>query len=379
MIPEATPAKARGFFRPIHCNWQRVLPIFAGILAVAILGSAIRVVAANKIPENGYVWKPGEIYRFDYSKSIIVQQNDIDGISEHRTDISGVLILEVKALDDAQAKAALSNPSAPVPFAQSASAVLRFDSAHVVLPDIYFFSSQFDSPQLQKDKNRLVAKAIEVAIKAARWNVTLFPNGTIRYDSRTPASFDAWLSEEKVAGSWRQKSLHLLQNVVEKDLRLCAQGEDYDLFLTTAEIPVALAEAVHASAAPAAADAPARPVRVPSDNSKLHPYRHGLELLSKTGDKLQLGFTRRIPDGHGTSTDITLDAGNVSGKIGIVLDSVDTNQADAVFDSKLGMLDILSETYTAKMTLSAHREKLTQTVKIQYRLKRLAPAILKTE
>ena len=333
-----------------------IAPLIGGI-ALCVLASA--VTAVGPVPDNVYKWKPGEIYRFDYFKSILIQQNGsknktVVDVEDKRTEVSGVLIIEVKPLDE-------KNKANPTPESQGISAVLRIDSPKIALPDIWFFSSQFNSPELQKEKNRAVSKAIEIAIKNARWNVTLFSNGVIRYDSRTPASFDTWLSEEKTAGSWRQKSLYLLQTVVERNLHLNAQGEDYDLMLTTLEAPS------H------------KMIKSAAEISSLHPIRRRIELTTKSTDKAQLKFIRDTSPSSPLNTLITLDNNDSAGKIALTLNSVRTDEASAVLDLKIGMLDTLGETYTASMSTVSGAEKVNEEVTVKYKLKRLAPAIQKSE
>jgi hypothetical protein len=43
------------------------------------------------------------------------------------------------------------------------------------------------------------------------------------------------------------------------------------------------------------------------------------------------------------------------------------------------MLDTLSEDYTTKMKYVSGKDSLSQEVRVQYKLKRLAPAIVKNE
>ena len=315
-------------------------------LFICLAGNA----SASGVSDIAYAWQSGEVYRFEYFKSTLVKQANEEGVLEERkTEISGVLILEMDA-GTKGAKAGTKSSSA-----ETRTAAMRIDSPHVVLPEIRFFSAAYDAPQIQKDKNRAVAKAIEGSISKARWTVTLGSNGAFHVDGRTPANPRDWLKDVELAGAWRQKSMPIMLNDIEQDLGFKASGDERDMFLCIGAVPAA-----SAAAGPGAA---------------LHPARTGLTPASTTVDKVQFSFTRQAPPANGGIADKPTGFENVT----ITLNTVTTNEGNAVFDVKLGMIDSINESYDAGLTYRVGSELLNQNVRVQYRLKRLAPAIVKAE
>ncbi|HYF49243.1 MAG TPA: hypothetical protein VEJ63_07555, partial [Planctomycetota bacterium] len=118
-------------------------------------------VAVPGLNENLYSWKSGDVFRFDYSRTITLKQLGDDGKPTERvTEVSGFLIFEIKSV----------TPS-------GASARLRIDSPHVTLPEVTVYSSQYDDPELRQGKARAIARAMEGVLKTASWNVILGSTG----------------------------------------------------------------------------------------------------------------------------------------------------------------------------------------------------------
>jgi hypothetical protein len=288
------------------------------------------------LAENAYVWRNGEVLRFEYCKSTCIVQPDENGKSvERQTEVSGVLILEIRSVSPA-----------------GASALLRLDSPHVTLPELSLFSSQYDGPQPQQGKSRAVARAIEGALKAARWNVNLAANGLLYLESRMPKEPLEWLKETENAGGWRKRFLEILPRILDQDLGLRVPSHDRDLLLYLGSAP------------------PAAGNRKP-DN--LHPRREDVTVVSNDGEKAVLKFQRAAPKDRG---EFLLPDMLRNEKISVVLTEVSTKEARAVFDVKLGMLDSLCEEYTAKLKYTYQPDlTLDQQVRVQYRLKRLHPSL----
>lgn len=282
-----------------------------------------------------YVWKPGDVYRFDYFKSITLAPNLSAPADQRKTEVAGILIFEVAS--------------------NGKSATMRFDSPRVTLPEVVIYSSQSDDPDVQKDKNRVVGKAIESALKAARWDVELCSDGTLRIRDRKPSSFIEWAKEVENAGNWRRKSFKSMQQVIDNDLGLKVQVDDQELFLCLAQ----------PAAAPATAKAEAalRPVRT-------KPVSAGVD-----GDKAKFKFTRQAPEQAGKP--YTIPDLMTTGQVTATLNKVQTTDGSATMDTRLSMLDTLAEDFTSEITVAYGKESVQRQVRVQYRIKRLAPPIIK--
>lgn len=294
--------------------------------------------AENAAPELAYLWKSGDLFRFDYSKTITTRQPNEDGrIEDRQTEMAAVLIIEIKSVT-----------------ASGAAATLRFDSPRVTLPTIRFFSAQADDVELQPEKTRAIARAMEGAIKTARWAVLLKPDGAIHIEARTPATLNDWMKETGNASGWRKKSQDAMLELLEQDLGLKAHTVDRETLVCLSP-----------AAAPAAV----------SSAEALHPLRTAIAVTRKD-DKAQLSFQRVFDKQQSPYIVPQLTARN---NIKVQVESVASTEGIAVFDTKIGSVDTLSEDYTAKVRYESGKETLAQEVRVQYKLKRLAPAIVKNE
>jgi len=293
-------------------------------------------VFAEDIPGNPYVWKSDKVYRFEYSKTVTVSPlNTNDGPDVRKTVISGVLIFVITEVTPAGAKAKM-----------------RMDSPHVTLPPIELYSSQENDPVLQKDKDRVVAKAIEGTIKSALWTVQLKPDGTIVILDRTPADFKGWLQETGKVAGWRTKTLERLVAMLENDLGFRSPTEDRETLLILGLKP-----------------------QGGEGHFKMRPQRTDPSIISQLEDKTQLKFERYISTTPSATYSIpNLDA---DGEVTLTLDRVSSSEGTAVFDARIGNLDTLSEDYMADTTLHYRKDTLERKINVQYRLRRLAPPIVK--
>lgn len=291
---------------------------------------------AEDLPENSYVWKADKLYRFDYSKTVTVSPpKTTEGPDVRKTVVAGVLIFEITEVT-----------------AEGAVAKMRMDSPRIELPQIEFFSSQFEEPELQKDKDRIVANAMKGAIKAALWTVRLKPDGTIVVLQRTPADFGEWLKETKNAAGWRSKTVKKMADMIENEMGFRSPLEDRDTLLFLGKKP--------------AGEEP---------HFKLHTTRAGLSIVSKDEDKVQLKFARSTSaDPPVTYAIPNLDA---EGDVTVTVNRISATEGKAVFDTRIGNLDTLSEEYTAETSLHYRKDTLEREIKVQYQLKRLAPPIVK--
>jgi hypothetical protein len=292
--------------------------------------------AAEDLPENSYVWKADKIYRFDYSKTVTVgPPQKTEGTDVRKTVISGVLIFEITEVT-----------------AEGATAKMRMDSPRVSLPPIEFYSSQFEEPELQKDKDRVVGEAMKGAIKAAIWTVKLKSDGTIVVLQRAPADFAEWLKETKNAAGWRTKTVKKMADMIENELGFRSPMEDRDTLLYLGRQPV-------------------------SDESrfKLRLARAPSTVASRDEDKATLKISRVTrTDPPVTYAIPNLDA---EGDVTVTLNGVAATDGKAVFDTRIGNLDTLTEEYTASTSLHYRKESIEREIKVQYQLKRLAPPIVK--
>ncbi len=297
--------------------------------------------------------------RFEYSKTIHIDEasTDIDpGPRDFGFD--AVLILEI------------ANKTAT-----GCTAVLRFDSPHLTIPEQYAFVAGKDDPELQKDRNKILARVMEGAIRLARWNVTLENGGFVKIDSRKPKTLDEWLKETEHAAFWRPKFRKMWVDIVENNLGLTASGEDREIFLSLG--------------------APPQPNGGETD--KLRPYRSDFTLLSNKEGKIDFAFKRLSPPKAGQpytlpyigapttigqpSIFITLNAA-IAGPVTVACPKGEPEQIGAaVFDTAVGMLDSLSEQYSFELNYKCdedakHKYALAQRVSVKYELKRLAPPIV---
>ncbi|HEY3325398.1 MAG TPA: hypothetical protein VGP72_33410 [Planctomycetota bacterium] len=284
-----------------------------------------------------YTWKAGDLFRFDYQKTICVVQPDETGArEERRTEVAAVLILEIKTVSPA-----------------GAGGTLRFDSPRLTLPAMRLFPGAEDEIKPLPDKNRAVARTIEGALKTASWTVLLSPSGAITVESRKPASYNEWIKDLSNAGGWRKRLNETVARLVEQDLGLKAQTVDRELLLCT--------DPAEASSAPGQA---------------LHPLRAGFAFSSKTG-KTNASFERRLPAASATGYAVPALAGPTT--VHIQPQKLKMHESKAVFDSALGMLDSLIEDYEVKLDYEYRGQHLDQEVRVQYKLKRLAPPIVKAD
>lgn len=307
-------------------------------MAIALPANALsfNVLAADTKPLV-YTWKPGEIYRFEYSKTLTVTPADPGDTTEpEKTDITGVLILEVAA--------------------DGNSSMLRFDAARLTLPPAIIFTSGSTEPAPDpvKDKNKVVAKSMESALKGARWDVLPGTDGTLHIKDRKPAVFDEWTKDIRAAAAWRSKSLRSMDHLIENDVGLKAQCDDQELLLCF-------------GAPPAGEKPPAM--------AHLHPVRSELTQVSRDGVKARFSFKRARPDQADKPYAIHDLA--APGEISTKLESVTTTDGSATFDEKLGMLDTLAEDFTADISLKYKGTVMNRQVRVQYKIRRLAPPIPK--
>jgi hypothetical protein len=282
-----------------------------------------------------YTWKPGDVYRFEYSKTTTISSSDpADPAQPRKTEIGGVLILEIST--------------------ESTAALLRFDAAHIALPPVEIYSSLTDDPEPLKDKNRIIARAVEGALKGARWDVLLATDGTIHIRERKPANFQEWTKEVETLAQWRKKSLKFMEHLVGEEIGLKPKVDDQELLLCLGP----------------PSSAPRPPVA-----AHLHPQRTELTLVSREADKMKYAFKRAAPELAGKPYALQ-DLGAV-GEVTATVEKVRSDDGSAVFDAKLGALDLLTEDYTTEITLRFGSDTMKRGVRVQYRLKRLAPPVAK--
>jgi len=289
-----------------------------------------------------YGWKAGDLYRFDYFKAVSVKQDDgSEKPEERKTELTGVLVIEIRNVS-----------------ASGATGIMRIDSPRVTIPVARVYSAQADSPEMQPERSQSVSRAMVGAIKVARWSVNFDLDGTFRILARTPPNTAEWLKETGNAGGWRKKQIENVAKLIEQDLGLKASGADTEPLLVTKP--------------------PADPSGV--QTSVLHPLRSDFSSTdTKTveKEKLQIAFSRQFPKGALVSYRVPDLESNKP--VLIKPKAVVTHEGTAVFDVKLSMLDSLTEDYTATLDYSCGAVALVQNVRVQYRLKRLAPAIRKHE
>ncbi len=322
--------------RNLKCHGRGQFPYAFCALPLALCLAACAALAGDSQP--AYVWKANDLFRFDIQKTVRIADDDTTA-EERRTEFAAVAIIEVKSIS-----------------AAGASATLRFDSPRVNLPPIYVFTSQNDEkPELQSDRNRSVARAIEGALKTARWNILLAADGSITVESRTPASLAEFTREVANAGQWRSKKQQKeLADLIEQNLGLAPQSIDTDFLLCTRPPP----------------DIPAGSARL------LHPVRADFK-TEVSGGKLRIGFVRRFP--AGAETGFNIPSLIQPRPVNILPQKIVQHEAVAVFDSRMGMLDTLNDEFSVQLKCQSGSETLAQNVRVQYRLKRLAPAITRPE
>jgi hypothetical protein len=283
-----------------------------------------------------YQWKPAELYRFELTRTVAVQQPDEKGIqSERRTEFTGVMILEIRSVSSG-----------------IATALLRFDNPRIKLPIQRVFGAQDDDMSENAKRSESVALAMKAAIQAARWSVTLNPNGSMRIDSRVPEKFADWTKELGNVGRWRFRLGDVLNEILENDMGLKIGGLDSDLLY------------VRAQPAPTTPAMQIRPLRAP---------------ISAPSGKviLQQKFERKYDALPADGYEIPAMAGG--GKIRMKPSAPATQEGLATFDSRLGMLDALSENYTVPVVYTFGPDTLNQQVTVTYKITRIAPAITPVE
>lgn len=295
-----------------------------------------------------YAWKPGDVYRFDFYKAItLIPQPGGTGsgadpaaatipasADTRKTEVAGILIFEV---------------------ATEGKATMRFDSPRVTLPDVIFYSSQSEDPEVQKDKNRVIGKAIEGALKAARWDVQLGSDGTLHIRDRKPGNFIEWAKDVENAAAWRKKSFKSMQNLIDNDLGLKTQIDDQDIFLCL--------------------NPGAPPAQSARAEAALRPVRSAAAAGKKDGEKLRYTFSRVAPAEANKPYAIP-DLGG-KGDMTATLKRVESTDGAATVDTRLSMLDTLTEDFLSDITVQYGKDSVQRQVRVQYRLKRLAPPISK--
>lgn len=289
---------------------------------------------AEDLPENSYVWKTDKVYRFDYSKTTVVSSPGGSG-DVRKTTVTGVLIFEITEVTP-----------------DGALARMRMDSPRVSLPPIEFYSSQFEEPELQKDKDRVVGKAMEGAIKAAVWQVRLKADGTIMILQRTPADFSEWLKETRNAAGWRGKTVKKIGDMIENEMGFRSPVDDRETLLFLGKPPAAV-----------------------EPQFKLRAVRSGISVAGKEDDKTRVNFLRTTS----TEPPITYSIPNLDaeGDVTVTLNRIVAGECKAVFDTRIGNVDTINEEYTAQTSLHYRKDTIEREIKVQYQLKRLAPPIVK--
>ncbi|HLX64318.1 MAG TPA: hypothetical protein VKX17_23800 [Planctomycetota bacterium] len=284
-------------------------------------------------PSFAYGWKPGEVYRYDYSKLIHIVETSTDTDPGTRDfGFEAVLILEVTG------KAA-----------NGVKAVLRFDSPKLTIPDEYQFLAPADDPSVQLDKAKTVARTMEGVIKVARWNVVLDPSGVIHIDSRIPKTMDDWLKEVEHAAFWRNKLRKMWTELVEQNLGLVASGDDADVLLTIG----------------------APPLTNGPEAAKIRPIRSPAAFVATKEEKSDYTFQRVAPSAAGQPY-IIPNVGPPA--VTMTLNpAVKTLKGAAVFDAKLAVLDSLSDEYAFELDYACNGDaqkiyKLHQEVTVKYSL-----------
>lgn len=284
-----------------------------------------------------YQWKPSELYRFEITRTTVVKQPDELGrMSERLTEFSAVMILEIRTVANG-----------------SASALLRFDNPRIKIPVQRAFGAQDDDMSENPKRSENVASAMRAAIQAARWTVTLNSDGSMKVDSRVPEKFADWTKELGNIGRWRFRLGDVLNQILENDLGLKVGGLDTDL-LYVKKVPEATT--------PAAQMRPARTASTPAPTGSII---------------LQQKFERKYGALPAEGYEIPALAG--AGKIRMKPAAPATQDGVATFDTRLGMIDTLNETYTVPVTYTFGTDTLNQEVSVSYKLTRIAPAIAPAE
>gem|GEM_PF-3220600 len=276
------------------------------------------------------------LYRFDFVKVMTVTQPDESGKSvQRRTEMSAVMILELKALTP-----------------EGATGTLRFDSVKLTLPEMEAFTSLDFSPQPQKEKNRLISEAMQSAIKVARWQIAVDTDGAIQLLSRTPANFSEIMKETAVKAAWRKRWIDDMARLVEQDMGLKTPTSDRQLLLCFNQ-----------------------PASDKGASGKLQPERSLAQLVSREGRTAHYSFDRLSP--AGTGTPFPLPFYSALPAVNVTFKGVKSNACRAEFDMEKGMLDTMQEDYTATLTYDSGSNSIEQNVRVEYRLTRLAPPINK--
>jgi hypothetical protein len=286
-----------------------------------------------------YKWAAGELYRFNYARSVEVRQPDETGrMRVERTSLTGVIIIEIRSVTNGVA-----------------SALMRFDVQELALPPLRSFTAQSDEISESDKIAETHAHAMEAMIKAARWTITLFPDGSVRTDSRVPEKLSEWTKELAGMARWRARLSDVLSGILENDAGLRVGATSTDLFY--ASKPTDLTKSENGGAY-------LRPVR--SETS-----------IGAGKKKIEIGFERvRSPKAPEDYIIPGMD-GNVT--VHMKVDKVATQSGSAVFDARLGMLDALNETYTSTQSYKLGADSIQQDVLVAYSLKRLAPTITPAE
>ena len=199
------------------------------IVFLAISAGAVFAAAEPAQQQPAYTWKPGAVYRFEYSKTLTLSSNDpADPMDPQKTEIGGVLILEIAS--------------------EGTAALLRFDGARIVIPPVEIYGDT-DEPELLKDKNRIIGKAVEGTLNATRWDALLATDGTIHIKSRKPPPYEECTRELGVAANWRKKMLKYMYRLIGEDMGLKPDLDDQELLLClgapSSASPSALAAHLH--------------------------------------------------------------------------------------------------------------------------------------
>ena len=304
-------------------------------LFIVVCAAAVASLHAAAPSPMSYGWKQGEVYRYDYVKTIhIVEQSGDSDPGTNDFIFEGVLILEV-------------NGKAP----NGMKAVLRFDSPKITLPDMFWFSAQGDEPAVLKEKTKTVARAMEASIKIPRWNVTLGSDGTIHIESRKPESLEDCLKDTVSGAQWKQRFKKAWTDTVEQYLGLVASGDDRDI------LPVLVAP----------------PQASTGEMAKIRTYRSEASFVSTKDEKAEYRFQRLAPPAAGKPSVVpSVGPPNVTMTLKPALKNT---KGTALFDTKLNILDNLSEEYAFEMDYECNVDakkqfKLHQDVTVKYELTR---------
>jgi len=307
-----------------------------GLFVLLLAGVVFNAMAADDVLLPTYRWEAEQLYRYQFLKRAVI--TDLESKQSRTTECRCVLVFEVESVN---AKG-------------NATATIRYLTPEIVMPRLAVLDQETNKRVLELTRSYQLARAVQDVLAEVHWPVTLGPDGAIRLRER-PSDWRKWMSRIERTGSWPKRLGGELDQLLDKHFSIGKEETSDDEWL-----PVLRKDLPGGRVKGLRAFRPRRRVKIgeaqPNGRLALH--------LSRDPEESPPAVNVPLLDAKGITLTLTRE-------------SVKTLAGEAVFDTKLGLLDSSSERYQVSLASRCGIHSQRAEVTVTYELKRLIPPLRK--